>query len=66
MFERAGLVLQTPAAAMASQEQSAFSHPVLLKNRYVRNFLANFSDSKWDTVVKVSAVPRLRPLRVYW
>lgn len=42
---------------MADGEDAAFSHPLLLKNRYIRSFLSNFSEQDWDVLVKVGGHP---------
>lgn len=39
--------------------RTAFSHPSLLKNSYIRGFLNTFPEQQWDEIVKVP--PPLRP-----
>ena len=43
----------------ARRARSGFSHPQLLRNRYIRGFLSHFPDQDWDLTVKVTLAPNV-------
>jgi hypothetical protein len=46
------------------RRKSTFSHPTLLRNRLIREFLEKFPEKDWDQVIKLSAVAGMQSFLV--